>query len=308
ASCKAITGDMFQRACFLGLMATLVSAQIPSFGFCPQYTPMDTFDFNKFLGKWYEAERYFTFSDIGSRCVVTDYAKTATGKIYVSNEYTSRLTGITRVVNGNILQNQRDGEGKIHVKYTTQPLSSEATLIILDTDYDSYAVIWSCSGLGPLHTENAWLLTRERLPAQPILQKAYGVLDKFRINRTFFVKTEQEGCPLAASDINAAQGITSVSTVVEQTGEEQRQQAPPKKVLMKMGLDEAQSTEGNVEAVAQEEDAEEVVKNNPAKSVAEYIIGTSDSINDELENDSIVIKAAEEEEEKEGQVKVNESS
>ncbi|GJQ67834.1 hypothetical protein Trydic_g16599 [Trypoxylus dichotomus] len=290
-------------------MATLASAQIPSFGFCPQYTPMDSFDFNRFLGKWYEAERYFTFSDIGSRCVVTDYAKTATGKIYMSNEYTSRLTGITRVVNGNVLQNQRDGEGKIRVKYTTQPLSSEATLIILDTDYDSYAVIWSCSGLGPLHTENAWLLTRERLPGQPILQKAYGVLDKFRINRTFFVKTEQEGCFLAASDINAAQGITSVSTVVEQTGEEQRQQAPPKKVLTKVTADETQTTEQSVEAIAQKEDAEEVVKNNHAKSVAEYVLETSDSTSHELENDAIVVKAAEEGEEKEGPIaEVNGSS
>lgn len=82
---------MFKCACFLVLTAVLVSAQIPSFGFCPQYGPMENFDMNKFLGKWYEVERYFTFSDIGSRCVVTDYAKTATGKIYVSNEYTSRL-------------------------------------------------------------------------------------------------------------------------------------------------------------------------------------------------------------------------
>ncbi|KAI4470524.1 apolipoprotein d [Holotrichia oblita] len=236
---------MFKCVCLFGLVVTLASAQIPSLGFCPSYTPMEDFDMNRFLGKWYEAERYFTFSDIGSRCVVTDYAKTATGKIYVSNEYTSRLTGVTRVVNGNVQQNQRDGEGKIQVKYTTQPLSSEATLVVLDTDYDSYAVIWSCSGFGLLHAENAWLLTRERLPAQPILQRAYGVLDKFRINRTFFVKTDQEGCHLAASDINAAQGITSVSTVVEQTGEEQRQKAPVKKVVIKPTLED-QSTEENV--------------------------------------------------------------
>lgn len=61
-------------------------------------------------------------------------------------------TGITRVISGNVLQNQRDGEGIIQVKYTTQPLASEATLVVLDTDYDSYAVMWSCSGFGPVHS------------------------------------------------------------------------------------------------------------------------------------------------------------
>lgn len=81
---------MFRCACFLALLA-FVSAQIPSLGFCPTYSSKENFEMNKFLGKWYEAERYFTLNDIGSRCVVTDYAKTATGKIYVSNEYISRL-------------------------------------------------------------------------------------------------------------------------------------------------------------------------------------------------------------------------
>lgn len=65
-------------------------------------------------------------------------------------------------------------------------------------------------------------MTRDRLPAPTVFQKAYGVLDKFRISRTFFVKTDQEGCAIAASDINAANGITSTSTVVQATGVDQK--------------------------------------------------------------------------------------
>lgn len=45
----------------------------------------------RFLGKWYEAERYFQFSEVASRCVVTDYAKGPSGKLYVSNEVTNSL-------------------------------------------------------------------------------------------------------------------------------------------------------------------------------------------------------------------------
>lgn len=75
----------------LGLCWAFASGQIPSLGFCPDYVPMNDFDLERFLGKWYEAERYFTFSEVATRCVVTDYARGASGRIFVSNEVTNRL-------------------------------------------------------------------------------------------------------------------------------------------------------------------------------------------------------------------------
>ncbi|KAJ8984293.1 hypothetical protein NQ317_009777 [Molorchus minor] len=199
-----------------------VTAQIPSLGFCPEYPPMSDFELDRFLGKWYEVERYFQISEVAARCVVTDYAKAPSGKIYVSNEITNRLTGIKRIIGGYLESAGRADEGKLRVKYSTTPISTETTLIVLDTDYETYAVIWSCNGFGPLHAQSIWIMTRERIPPGPVLQTVYGVLDKFKISRTFFVKTDQEGCALAASDINAANGITAVSTLAETTGSLQR--------------------------------------------------------------------------------------
>jgi len=207
---------------FALLAVTGLRAQIPSLGFCPDYLPMSDFDMERFLGKWYEAERYFTFTDVVSRCVVTDYAKAPSGRIYVSNEVTNRLTGVRRVINGNLQLVGKGDEGKLVVKYATTPIPMESTLMVLDTDYDNFAVVWSCSGFGPVHAENAWLMTRERLPNGEILQRAYGVLDKFKISRTFFVKTDQEGCAVAASEINAGNGIIATSTIPEATGSDQR--------------------------------------------------------------------------------------
>lgn len=37
-------------------------------------------------------------------------------------------------------------------------------------------------------------MMRERRPPGPILQRAYGVLDKYQISRTFFLKTDQNNC------------------------------------------------------------------------------------------------------------------
>jgi apolipoprotein D and lipocalin family protein len=48
-------------------------------------------------------------------------------------------------------------------------------------------------------------MARERIPRGEVLQAAYGVLDKYKMNRSFFVQTEQTNCetlppPLEAID------------------------------------------------------------------------------------------------------------
>ncbi|XP_078053454.1 apolipoprotein D-like [Augochlora pura] len=172
----------------------LAHAQVPSLGFCPDYVPMANFDMSKFLGVWYEAERYFQLTEVVSRCVMANYTQAGDGKFRVSNEVTNRFTGIKRVVEGEIKKAaSKAEEGKLVVKYTI-PLTPETKYSVLETDYDTYAVLWSCSGIGPFHTQNAWVMTRERISAGPILQKAYSVLDKYKISRTFFVKTDQDDC------------------------------------------------------------------------------------------------------------------
>lgn len=46
-------------------------------------------------------------------------------------------------------------------------------------------------------------MTRERLAPGLVLQRAYGVLDKFKISRAFFVKTNQEDCTIQSAPIEA---------------------------------------------------------------------------------------------------------
>nr|XP_034834255.1 catalase-like [Maniola hyperantus] len=45
----------------------------------------------------------------------------------------------------------REGEGRLFIKYSTLPNSYDNEYSIFDTDYESYAVMWSCSGIGPVH-------------------------------------------------------------------------------------------------------------------------------------------------------------
>lgn len=124
-------------------------------------------------------------------------------------------------------------------------------------------------------------MTRERLPPGTVLQRAYGVLDKFKISRTFFVKTDQEGCAIAASDINAANGITPASTVPQAIGEEQKS--------VKSGhLRTTENVAERPEEVKDEPQPEEIKEPEQPKveTVPEHILNNVDEKEPEKEEES----------------------
>lgn len=45
----------------------------------------------KFMGKWYEAERFYQMRDIVAKCVAVTYDRFDDGKIFVNTIYTNRL-------------------------------------------------------------------------------------------------------------------------------------------------------------------------------------------------------------------------
>lgn len=85
-------------------------------------------------------------------------------------------TGIKRILEGEIKPAaSKAEEGKLQVKYTTIPLTPETKYSVLETDYNSYAVLWSCQGIGPVHAQNAWVMTRDRIPQGETLQKVFTI-------------------------------------------------------------------------------------------------------------------------------------
>ncbi|KFB42319.1 AGAP009282-PA-like protein [Anopheles sinensis] len=181
--------------CLTGAIS-LVQSQIPGFGTCPDYSPILRFNRTRFLGTWYEIERYFTVTEVATKCVSVTYEQRADGKIYVRNAYTNRFNGVERIISGVMDKGGKTPkDGRYQIEYTSFPYNYNASVMVLDTDYDSFAVLYSCSSFGPVgHAVSAWLMARERLPAGPVLQRAYGVLDKYKISRTFFLRTNQEDC------------------------------------------------------------------------------------------------------------------
>uniref|UniRef100_A0A182Q6U5 Lipocalin/cytosolic fatty-acid binding domain-containing protein n=1 Tax=Anopheles farauti TaxID=69004 RepID=A0A182Q6U5_9DIPT len=181
--------------CLVGAFFVAVHSQIPGFGTCPDYSPIQRFNRTRFLGTWYEIERYFTVTEVATKCVSVTYEQRADGKIYVRNAYTNRFNGVERIISGVMDKGAKTKDGRYQIEYTSFPYNYNASVMVLDTDYDSFAVLYSCSSFGPVgHAVSAWMMARERLPGGPVLQRAYGVLDKYKISRTFFLRTNQEDC------------------------------------------------------------------------------------------------------------------
>ncbi|OXU21045.1 hypothetical protein TSAR_014816 [Trichomalopsis sarcophagae] len=169
-------------------------AQVPFLGGCPKVETMPNFNTQKYLGEWYEAERYFAFFEFGGKCVTATYRANDNGTVSVVNRQISSLSGVASSIKGFAAQKSPE-RSKLSVVFPSLPVHFDAPYWILDTDYTSYAVIWSCNDFGLFSTRNAWILTREQHPAVATVEKAYQVLDKNQISRAFFVRTDQKNCP-----------------------------------------------------------------------------------------------------------------
>uniref|UniRef100_A0A182JQH2 Apolipoprotein D n=1 Tax=Anopheles christyi TaxID=43041 RepID=A0A182JQH2_9DIPT len=114
---------------------------------CPQdVSAMKDFSLNDYAGRWYEIKRYEQFYEKDLDCVVAEYQKTGDNSISVKNG-AFRLDNDTRVV----------ADGTAVVSFpddTTRPAKLSVAFFgakpdrsnywVLDTDYTSFAVVWSC--------------------------------------------------------------------------------------------------------------------------------------------------------------------
>lgn len=62
---------------------------------------------------------------------------------------------------GYATQVSKSDEAKLAVSFPSLPYNIEAPYWVVDTDYDSYAVVWSCYEFGVFHTGMLHLIFRQ---------------------------------------------------------------------------------------------------------------------------------------------------
>ena len=163
-------------------------------GECPTPSVQPNFDLARYLGPWYEIARLPFDEENNGVCTRATYTLESDGHVRVNNtERVGSPSGPSRDAVGDAVA---DPANPAKLEVTFSWFSPRGPYWILETDYDSYALVLSCTPILDVYRfEYAWLLSRTpTLP--PALQKQYmGALSASTgVSLDQFHFTNQTGC------------------------------------------------------------------------------------------------------------------
>jgi apolipoprotein D and lipocalin family protein len=168
------------------------SIAFTGFGPCPTADAVKKLDVKSYVGLWYEIARDASITFETGDCVTAQYALQDDGKLSVKNSEV-RPDGSLNSVTGSAYC-QADGSGNCFVKFSRfQPWGDYR---VLDTDYKTYSIVYSCSSLfGLYHFGAGWVLGRTP-DVSPSLASAFAGIG---IPESEMRVTSHTGCPSVVS-------------------------------------------------------------------------------------------------------------
>ncbi|XP_065079405.1 lazarillo protein-like [Ochlerotatus camptorhynchus] len=132
------------------------------------------FNATEYMGTWYEIKRYENADQPNGDCVTARYTLNAS-VMEVTVENTMKLlpSQQTLVARGRaVLASATSGEAKLKVRFDSTPANvPDSDYWVLGTNYQHYAVVWSCRPNGDDSSESAWVLSRN-----PVLDQSAETL------------------------------------------------------------------------------------------------------------------------------------
>ncbi|XP_021946527.1 apolipoprotein D [Folsomia candida] len=193
-------------------ISTTIMGQVLMEGSCPPIPVMKNFSPDKFLGTWYEIERYYSDYQVNTKCNKIDFTYNPDGRIGILTSAIQEKSGMPKVSYG--LANFEYGESaRMTLSMTPTPGSPthlEFGYWILDTDYESYAVVYSCDDFcrGRQHSKSIWVLGRTALLPQQVIHRIYDKIKVLGLDPKRLIKVDQHQC------VNVAVSVRSENSVV----------------------------------------------------------------------------------------------
>jgi len=130
-------------------------------GKCPKHEDkvLPAFNFTRYLGVWYEQERIENLFQEDGDCTLALYQDNLDGRMMVRNSQVNS-DGSIYTENGRATQTKPPA-GVFQVSFPLQPALGD-NYNIIDTDYDTYTIIWNCYQVSPIFKlDGIWFLARE---------------------------------------------------------------------------------------------------------------------------------------------------
>jgi len=138
---------------------------------------------------------------IGSKCVRATYTQDG-DKVGVKNEQLNKWFGFYNSVEGSArpADPNNTSVAELKVSFDNIPFQTESVgkvapnYVVVDTDYTSFAIVYSCSKVWRSSRESLWLLTREQKPAATLVEEAYSTMTEFGLPVGSLKTTNQDNC------------------------------------------------------------------------------------------------------------------
>ena len=145
-----------------------VASASRTYGRCPEFNPMNTFDMNRFFGKWYDIWTDWENPNVwGSQCATQQIWNPANPDRNSENqvEYTDRrsyyyLFG-AYAYTGGLLDCPYKPDGTCKRNTYLNRYEDRKNYYVIDTDYDNWALVYDCNNIiGESKAENFWIMSR----------------------------------------------------------------------------------------------------------------------------------------------------
>jgi lipocalin len=165
---------------------------------CATTPTIANFDAPRYLGKWYEIEKFETTFQQNLKCVTAQYGSLNSTHLSVLNYGFNPNTNQASTISGSAYGLNPNEPNKLIVVLRIELgngifIDSQGKYEVWDTDYTSYALVYSCTGATvDTRQETSWILARSKTLDASVIANLKAKLSASNVDVSKFKATVQD--------------------------------------------------------------------------------------------------------------------